>query len=114
MSRIPPATLRHRITVTRMRDTSTTDRYGDEVRQRSDAIEELRCLVVVGRGNESLDDRDLLRGRYVVLLDPDADIEGVDEGTWEGRRLRIDGPPRRIEGRRGPHHLEVDAVEVAG
>lgn len=58
--------------------------------------------------------RDVRINRYTVHLDLDADLDGLSEIEWQGRRYEVRGEPRRYSNHRGGDHYEVEVRGVEG
>lgn len=108
----------HTVTVTNPKATGTTDRYGNLVADTESFTEAARVEPGEGSGRgpseEILINRDTRITRFKIFLRSDTHVNGLSTLVWEGRSLRVDGEPRRFDGRNSPHHVEVDAEEILG
>lgn len=96
----------------------TTDRYGNAVRDWSQASRTAvsgRLETEERRAEEDVADRDQLTARGVAFLAPDADILGTDRILDSlGVRYEVIGQPAIQTTPRGPHHIEVRVTSMEG
>ena len=59
-------------------------------------------------------DRDTRSQHYTVFLEPTVTISALSHMTWGAHELQIDGEPLMKYDGQGPHHWEVECLEVLG
>lgn len=105
-------------TLTILRAPLIGDRYGNQVRDWTDAVP----TVVLGRleteerrAEEDVADREQLTARGVCFLPAGTDILGTDRILDEvGVRYEVVGQPAPQTTPRGPHHIEVRVTSMEG
>lgn len=104
------------ITVSWTRPGTTTDAYGNTIRDWSDgavASSDLPVMIEQRRAIEQLDGRDATV-TTLVLFTNELGVEAVDRFVWDGRTYEADGDPWVVYSPGGPHHSEVAIVRVEG
>ena len=104
-------------TVTRLRASAATSRYGDSVRDWStpDEIDIERCRVKPAGGSEDTVDRDGQIRRLLLFAPPTADILATDRIRWREVDYEVTGPVRHWPSPTGRlAHLEIDLEIVEG
>jgi len=113
MSTIPARVLRD--TITRLRATTTTDRYGNVASSWDTAArQQLPAWIEQAAASESLDNRDQLASDWLAILAPDADLQGRDRVEWDGKTFEVIGPPTPRNTLTGPHHIEATLRWIEG
>lgn len=103
----------HDITI--VRAASTTDRYGNVVKDWANAT---RTDV---RGRMAQRHREEIRGHqetqitdWICYLPPRTDVNGLDRLEWNGVTYEVGGHPNHAYGRALEHHVEVPCDIVEG
>lgn len=107
----------HRDTVTRLRATAGTNRYGDVVTDWAtpDQRDITGCRVTPALGTEMVVDRDQVIRRWVLSAPYGADVLATDRIRWQGNDYEIDGEVRRWPSPTGAMaHIEADLLLVQG
>ena len=104
------ALLIHTVTVYNIADQEATDRYGNPVPsldEESDAISYPARVQQLSAAE--IDDltRDTRITSYRVFLKKDVDVSELSVIEWEGVRYKVNGKPNIVDGRKGPHHIEL-------
>lgn len=58
--------------------------------------------------------RDVRINRYGVIVDLDAELDGLSELDWNGKRWEVIGEPRLYSSHRGGHHYEFEIRRTEG
>lgn len=113
MSVIPARVLRD--TVTRLRASSTTDRYGNTTTSWTNAARvELAAWIEQASASENLENRDQLASDWLAIFAPDADVQGRDRIEWDGKTFEVVGPPTPRNTLDGLHHIEATLRWIDG
>jgi len=104
------------ITVSWVHPGTTTDDYGNTVRDWSEGAvtaTDLPVMIEQRRAIEQLDGRDATV-TTLVLFTNELAVEAVDRFVWDGRTYEADGDPWVVYAPDGPHHAEVAIQRVEG
>ena len=106
----------HTITIFN-RTAGSTDIYGDDV-ETFDAGTAVAARVQqderVTRTKEALIDRDTRETRFLVFLLPSVTVDALSRFVWGTRTMNVEGEPKVLYDRSGPHHIEAQAIEFRG
>jgi hypothetical protein len=58
--------------------------------------------------------RDVRLNRYMAIFELDADVDGLSEVEWNGKRYSVQGEPKLYSSYRGSHHYEVELKGIEG
>jgi hypothetical protein len=103
--------------VTLVRAGTAESRYGDDVKDWTDAERTASKGWVAQRARtEDVDSREAQVHDYVVYLPAGTDVTGLDRVEWDDRTFEVVGPPNQAWSplRRGEHHVELDVRLVEG
>lgn len=104
----------HTVTVFNPTNTPAIDsRYGDE-RLQFDTGTSVPARVDERSSTELDIDRDTRSQHYTVFLGPLVVISALSYMVWGTHELRLDGEPLMKYDGQGPHHWEVECMEVLG
>lgn len=110
-------------TVTVIRAIRETDRYGNTVydwaaadRTEYVAWVEQRIAPAAGTQSEHVTDRNAQASLWLLIVPPDADIDGRDRVEYDGRTFEVIGPPWTVKTRRtsAAHHIEANLRWLEG
>jgi hypothetical protein len=111
--------LREEITVF-TRVASGTDEYNNTIFADSPGVT-VRAAVApigaaggIGSSEEIEGDRDTRLSRYLMMVQPETDLTGLDRVEWRGRSFEIHGEPREFTVFGNLHHKEFTAREILG
>lgn len=110
---IPDRLMPHTVTI--LRAATTTDRYGNEVRDWATATRTTsRAWLEQQKGSENTADRDQQRSTWLLILPLGVEISGSDRVEYEGDTFDVVGPPATYYSVRGPHHIEAELTWIEG
>jgi hypothetical protein len=103
-----------------LQQSATVLRTTSETRDAIGGVTPVTSSVVVDayleplRGREDLTDRNTQIGTWLMVVGPDADIDGWDKVTYDGRTFEVTAPPEPHFNPRTKalHHYEVELQEV--
>jgi head-tail adaptor len=102
-------------TVTVVRPTTTTDRYGNTTTSWSNATRaEYAAWIEQSAAGENTDQRDQQSADWLLIVQPDADVNGRDRVEYDGKTFEVVGPPTRRNTFRGTHHIEATLRWIEG
>lgn len=110
------ASLRETITifVRSAGEAADADRYGDVADEESEGTDVAAAVSPVAGGQELEQNRDTRISRYVVLVAPEATVDGLARVEWKGRSFDVIGEPRIYTLHGATHHYEFTMEEVLG
>lgn len=111
---IPDSMLPHEVTI--VRPATTTDAYGNDVRDYGVAATrtEIRAWMQQDRRAEPREDgRDPLEQAWLMLTNHE-DVQGLDRVEWSGPTFEVEGPPEPAYTPAGFHHTEATLRVVTG
>lgn len=103
--------------VTILQAGTTTDRYGDSIKDWTAATSStVKGWVSQQTRSEVLDGREARVSGWVCYLPAGTRLTGLDRIVWEGTTFEVDGPinPAWSPRLRGVHHLELQLSRVEG
>lgn len=92
---------------------SGTSVFGDPEYDPEEGVT-VRAFVSPLDATEDEVNRDVRLNRYMVIVETDADVDGLTEIEWNGKRYTVQGEPKLYSSRRGGHHYEVEMKGVEG
>lgn len=110
---IPSSLLPYVVTI--VRAGTTTDRYGNEVRDWANATRtSAPAWIEQQKPTEDTNDRDQLASTWLLILPATVDVNGNDRIEHNGETFEVVGPPTVVHNMRGPHHIEAQLSWVRG
>jgi hypothetical protein len=58
--------------------------------------------------------RDVRLNRYMAIFELEADVDGLTEVEWNGKRYSVQGEPKYFSSYRGGDHYEVELKGIEG
>jgi hypothetical protein len=102
-------------TVTIYNPTSgSTDRRGNEVFSDGTGVSSPARVELTTATEVDDARRDARFTTYRVFLPRDVTVTATSVVEWEGRRHRVVGGPDTLDGRSGPHHVELMMERIEG
>jgi hypothetical protein len=101
--------------VTIVRAGTTTDRYGNEVRDWNNATRtDTPAWIEQQRASEDDDDRAQLTSSWLLVVPATVQLAGLDRIEYNGETFEVVGPPNVVRTPTGPHHIEAVLSWVTG
>ena len=102
------AALVDEVTLVNPSETPTGEsRYGDPVFDDAPG-EAVPAFVTPLDATEEEINREVRLNRYAVVLEVEAEVDGLSSIVWNGKTYRVVGEPRVYTSHRGPHHVELE------
>lgn len=86
---------------------ASQDRRLNDVMEDGEAAESAARVELLKADEVDNGKSDVRVATYRVFLPRDTDIRSTSKVEWEGRMHRVLGEPDFLDGRHGPHHIEV-------
>lgn len=102
-------------TVTVVKAGTTTDRYGNTTTNWAAATRtQYPAWIEQQAAGENTDQRDQQSADWLMIVQPDADVNGRDRVEYDGKTFEVFGPPTPRNTFRGLHHIEATLRWIEG
>lgn len=107
------SSLRDTISLINRTEVGAADDYGNPTMVES-ASSDTKAKVMPVSSSEFLDGRDTRVQMYSVIVNHEADVDGLARIVWNGKQMEVMGEPKEFYNRGLLHHYEFEVREILG